>query len=267
MGDVEIPEDHPRAESLRIRERLIKGFEKGLVARAGLIAHGRGEAFDYILGEKTHDFAINAMRASVALFLVAKHPVFSINGNVAALVPREIIELSEIIGAKLEVNLFYRTREREEAIKNELLRHGAKEVLGVDEEYRGEIEEISHLRRFVDERGILKSDVVFVPLEDGDRTMALRKLGKKVVTVDLNPLSRTAQWANVTIVDNIVRAVPKMIEIAKELKEKEEAKLLKIIKDYDNSKVLSRAIIAIRENLTRLSKLNTLSNFSRNFNE
>ena len=46
-----------------------------------------------------------------------------------------------------------------------------------------------------------------VPLEDGDRTKALRKAGKIVITFDLNPLSRTAETANITIVDNVTRAV------------------------------------------------------------
>ncbi|MHA1833807.1 MAG: phosphopantothenate/pantothenate synthetase family protein, partial [Candidatus Baldrarchaeia archaeon] len=127
----EIPPDHPRAESLRIREKLIEGFEKGLVAKAGLIAHGRGEAFDYLIGEKTTEPAMEAARAAAAAMLLAKHPVISVNGNVAALVPKEIVELSEVTGAKIEVNLFYRTREREEAIKNVLKEAGAKEILGV----------------------------------------------------------------------------------------------------------------------------------------
>ena len=46
-----------------------------------------------------------------------------------------------------------------------------------------------------------------MPLEDGDRTTALRKAGKKVITFDLNPLSRTSQTADITIVDNVTRAV------------------------------------------------------------
>ena len=249
-----VPPDHPRAESLRIREKLIKGFEDGLVAKAGLIAHGRGEAFDYILGEKTHDFAVEAMEAAVALFMLSKHPVFSVNGNVAALVAREYVELANLVGARVEVNLFYRTREREIAIKNALIKAGAKEVLGVDEEYRGVIEEISHMRRFVDKRGILIADTVFVPLEDGDRTMALRKMGKKVVTIDLNPLSRTAQWANITIVDNIVRAIPKMIEIAKNLRNRDREYLEKIVKKYDNRKILSRALLEIKNRLEKLAE-------------
>jgi len=252
--EIEVPEDHPRAHSLRIREKLIKGLEKGIVAKAGLIAHGRGEAFDYILGETTREFAEEAMRAAIALFLLADKPVFSVNGNVAALVPREYVELAKMVGAELEVNLFYRTKEREEAIAKVLEENGAERVLGIDEKERGVIKELSHMRRFVDRRGILIADAVFVPLEDGDRTMALRKLGKKIVTVDLNPLSRTAQWAHITIVDNIVRVIPRMIEIAKEMKKLSEEELKKILENYSNEKILSRALKSMCNRLQELAK-------------
>jgi 4-phosphopantoate--beta-alanine ligase len=49
---MKIPRSHPRRESLLVREKLANGFETGLVAREGLIAHGKGEAFDYLFGEK-----------------------------------------------------------------------------------------------------------------------------------------------------------------------------------------------------------------------
>jgi len=264
-NEIKIPSSHPRAESLRIRERLINGFKKGLVAYAGLIAHGRGEAFDYILGEKTHSFAIKAMRTAIALFLTSKHPVFSVNGNVAALVPEDYVKLANLLNAKLEVNLFYRTRERELKIRDALIRAGAREVLGVDEEYRAEIPEIKHLRRFVDVRGIYKADTVFVPLEDGDRTAALIKLGKKVVTIDLNPLSRTAQWATITIVDNLVRAIPMMIRIYKDLSSKDKEDLLEIIRNYNNSEVLSEAMKTMKENLEKLAEKGIFIEEARRF--
>jgi 4-phosphopantoate--beta-alanine ligase len=53
--------------------------------------------------------------------------------------------------------------------------------------------------------GILDSDVVLVPLEDGDRCEALVAMGKQVIVVDLNPMSRTAKTATVTIVDELMR--------------------------------------------------------------
>jgi 4-phosphopantoate--beta-alanine ligase len=33
-----IPKNHPRAKSLQIRERLVEGFDHGLVAKEGLMA-------------------------------------------------------------------------------------------------------------------------------------------------------------------------------------------------------------------------------------
>jgi Uncharacterized protein conserved in archaea len=47
-----IPEDHPRYKSLVMREHLAECARKGIVSLEGLTAHGRGEAFDYLLGEK-----------------------------------------------------------------------------------------------------------------------------------------------------------------------------------------------------------------------
>src|ERR1044072_9417261 len=102
-----IPADHPRAQSLRIREKLVDGFRRNLVVAEGLIAHGRGEAFDYLIGERTMPVARQAVRAAAAVLLLSKNPVLYVNGNAAALVPEEIVELSEITGAAIEVNLFY----------------------------------------------------------------------------------------------------------------------------------------------------------------
>ncbi len=40
---------------------------------------------------------------------------------------------------------------------------------------------------------------------------ALVNLGKKVIAIDLNPLSRTARTAHVTIVDELTRCLPLLI--------------------------------------------------------
>ena len=92
---IEIPDDHPRAESLRTRHKIIDGMHKKIVAEAGLIAHGRGEAFDYLIGEKTHDFAMKAIKAAAAMFYLADHPIISVNGNVAVLCPEEMVRFSK----------------------------------------------------------------------------------------------------------------------------------------------------------------------------
>lgn len=251
----EIPPDHPRYLSLKERHEIIEGMHQKIVAEAGLIAHGRGEAFDYLLGEKTPGYALVQEKAAVAHLLLAKNPVISINGNVVILCPKELVELAEETSAKLEVNLFYRTTEREQNIKQILLDAGATEILGVDlGENAATIPEITHNRRIVDPDGIFKADVVFVPLEDGDRTMALRKMGKIVLSVDLNPMSRTSVWSNVTIVNHIRRAAQEMVAIAKELKSLSREKLNEILDNYDNNSMLKDSVKHMAERLLALSQ-------------
>jgi 4-phosphopantoate--beta-alanine ligase len=253
--EIEIPNSHPRATSLKIREKLMKAYEKGLVATAGLIAHGRGEAFDYLLGERTLPFAWRAERVAVALLLKAERKVISVNGNAAALCAEELVELGRLTGAQLEVNLFYRSEEREVTIARELKRSGASEVLGVGAATSARIPELVSARAKVDPRGIAGAEVVLVPLEDGDRTAFLKRIGKIVLAIDLNPFSRTAQTASVTIVDNIVRAVPNMVEEARLLRQSPE-KLDRIILNYDNRETLREAIGFINARLLQIAREN-----------
>jgi 4-phosphopantoate--beta-alanine ligase len=249
-----ISPEHPRAESLRIRERLAEGFRRGLVIPEGLAAHGRGEAFDYLLGEKTTSVARKAIKAAAAQLLLAEKPVISVNGNVAALVPEEVVELAEVTGAKLEVNLFHGSVERERKIILWLKQHGAKEVLGGDKRFSAKIPEIHSHRRKVDRRGILIADVVLVPLEDGDRTEALRRMGKRVIAIDLNPMSRTAQAAHITVVDNIVRAMPLMVKEAERLAKFSDEKLEKILGNFSNKENLRASFEIMVRRLQRLAK-------------
>ena len=250
-----IPKSHPRAKSLFIREKLVKGFENGLVAKEGLLAQGRGEAFDYLLGEKTGRLAKNAIRAAAAQLLLAQRPVISVNGNIAALCPKEIVKLSKQIKAKLEVNLFYANKTRKQAIIKMLKKSGAKEILGSNHKTATKLQGIDSARRIVDKNGIFVADVVVVPLEDGDRTMALRNAGKIVITFDLNPLSRTSHTANITIVDNVTRGIDLLIEECKKLSKKNEDSLQKIIYNFDNKKNLAENIIQIKNNLTRRARI------------
>src|SRR5512147_719797 len=97
-----IPKSHPRAQSLYVRERLVHAFDNGLVAKEGLMAHGRGEAFDYLVGEKTSKSAKNAIKAAAFALVTAKYPVISVNGNIAGLCPSEIVELAKAVNAKIE---------------------------------------------------------------------------------------------------------------------------------------------------------------------
>ena len=199
MNRHKVSSRHPRATSLRIRGKLVHGFESGITSAFGLFAHGRGEAFDYLIGEQTTENARQAIKAAAARLLLGQNAVLSVNGNVAALVPQELVKLAKMAGAKLEVNLYHRSNEREEAIAQVLKDVGATEIYGLDSAYQETIPEIHSERRVVDHRGLFIADVAFVPLEDGDRTEGLVRLGKDVITVDLNPLSRTAQLANITI--------------------------------------------------------------------
>jgi 4-phosphopantoate--beta-alanine ligase len=244
---ISIPPDHPRAKSLHTRETLVDGYRRGLVAAEGLIAHGRGEAYDYLIGERTSKTAQRAIKAAAAMLLLSRHPVISVNGNAAALCPGAVVELAKATGARVEVNLFYRTGEREQAIKAELEMHGAENVLGVGSRASATIPELQSERRRVDPEGIYSADTVFVPLEDGDRTEALVRMGKTVITIDLNPLSRTAKAAHITIVDNIVRAMPALVEAARQLKGSKSLK--RIVDGFDNKKNLRESLKIIREGM------------------
>ncbi len=237
---VEVPESHPRYESLKTRELLVEGVEKGITSKAGLIAHGRGEMFDYLIGEETIEQAKKAERKAVADMLDAENPVISVNGNVAALVPAAIVSLAERLDAKLEVNLFHRTDERIEKIEKELKENGAKKVYGKKADAK--IPGLDHDRGLCDKEGIFSADVVLVPLEDGDRTKALADMGKRTITIDLNPLSRSAKTADITIVDNIVRAVPNMCDCEP------------FYDDFDDAENLSSILDFMCERLGSLSK-------------
>jgi 4-phosphopantoate---beta-alanine ligase len=224
---------------------LVNGFRRGLVVPEGLIAHGRGEAYDYLIGERTTKTAQRAIEAAAATMLLSSRPVISVNGNTAALCPNTVVELARVAGAAIEVNIFYRTEEREKAIKAELELHGAKKVLGVGSKASTRIPELQSERRRVDPDGIYAADTVLVPLEDGDRTEALIKMNKKVITIDLNPLSRTSRAANITIVDNVVRAMPALVRAAHKLRGT--LSLKKIIDNFDNSKNLQESLKIIKK--------------------
>lgn len=245
-----IPVEHPRYESLITRERIVEGVQTGITSKQGLIAQGRGETFDYLLGERTTTTAAYAERAAVALLLLAQNPIISVNGNVAALVPDSIVSLSDVTGVPLEVNLFHRSDARMHKIIEHLKANGAVNVLGKKGDARLDLD---HDRAIVDEGGIYSADVVLVPLEDGDRCGTLVNMGKNVITIDLNPLSRTSISSNVSIVDNITRAIPNMVQFAKEMKHNKTEELELIVDSYNNDKVLSSAMYEMSETLKNMS--------------
>ena len=245
MDELDIPESHPRYESLLTRHRIEAGVEKGITSQQGLIAEGRGEAFDYLLGEETIPSADEAERVAAAHLLRADRPVLSVNGNAAALVPGELVELADVTGADIEVNLFHRTEERIRTIADHLRNHGAADVKGLTADER--IPGLNHERAKVDADGIYAADVVLVPLEDGDRAAALAEMDKTEIVIDLNPLSRSVESAAVPVVDNIIRAVPNMTAHARDLQDATADELDAVVADFDPDEALAAAEQQIRE--------------------
>jgi 4-phosphopantoate--beta-alanine ligase len=234
MAD-EIPESHPRYRSLLARRLLTEAAAEGLLAESALIAHGRGEAFDYLLGERTTTSAHQAIGEAAARLLAAGSPVLSVNGNTVALAADQMLGCAAVLGCPIEVNIYYRTPERMSALlvrlaerKLAVMRADPPDgwaeggeawkaaVLAVPllgDAADGHIPGLEGPRAACSRDGIMQADVVFVPLEDGDRCEALIAAGKQVLVVDLNPLSRTARAATVTIVDELTRVLEELLPL------------------------------------------------------
>lgn len=245
-----IPKNHPRYESLVTREKMKDALKKGLIHETGLIAHGRGEAFDYLIGEKTISIVDDSEKVAAAALIVAKNPVISVNGNVVALSSKDCVDLADLLKAKIEINLFHRSNRRMKLLRDELIENSAKKVYG----FKGDakIPGLDHNRGICDKDGIFSSDVILVPLEDGDRCQALKNMGKKVITIDLNPLSRTSKTADITIVDNITRAVPNIIRWVKLLQNEDKNKLERIVTEWDNTKNLKEVNVFLSKRLNSI---------------
>ncbi len=201
-----ISPSHPRYKSLLTRARLATELRAGLVVPEGLIAQGRAEAFDYFLGERTTPSAQRAIRRAAEWLVAADAPVVSVNGNVAALAAGQVARLATALPSlQVEVNLFHRTPARAREVAQRLRAAGVPHVLGIRP--TGRIPGLPSDRARVDRRGIGRADVVLVPLEDGDRAEALKRLGKRVISIDLNPLSRTSAAADLPIIDEVQRAL------------------------------------------------------------
>jgi 4-phosphopantoate--beta-alanine ligase len=142
------------------------------------------------------------------------------------------IRLAKEIPAKIEVNIFHRTKERMELLIDHMEKEGAEGVLGRDPDAR--IPGLSSDRALCTKIGIYDSDVILVPIEDGDRAKALAEMGKAVISIDLNPLSRTSKTATVSISDEMTRALENMIAFVKEMKGRHDV-IEETIKAFSNN--------------------------------
>ena len=239
MSDFAADPSHPRYQSLLLRHRLEEAEKQGMLAGSAMIAHGRGEAYDYLLGEQTipsaHEATLHALRA----LKDAERPIISLNGNAVALAGEQLLALAQQLKCPVEINIFYRTPERMSALLERLEtikkeRSLDVEILGASPNAR--IPGLKGPRAKCTKEGIIDSDVILVPLEDGDRCEALVAMGKTVIVIDLNPLSRSAKMGTITIVDELTRVAENM------LFQFDSVKMSEVSKTYDNEEALRDAL-------------------------
>ena len=258
-----VPDSHPRKISLERRYKLEAAAEEGLLAGTAMIAHGRGEAFDYLLGEQTIPIANDATTQAAILLKSAVRPIISVNGNTTILAGDELVSCAALLSCPIEVNIYYRTDERISGLIGHL-ENCKKRVAATPpnnwtrsvEEWSSTVNRVIILGDFAEGRipgldgpratcdvnGILAADTILVPLEDGDRCEALVNMGLKVIVVDLNPLSRSSLMSTIAIVDDVTR-------FSKNLQEKLlNFQRLKRTK-WENKKALQIALDTINERL------------------
>ena len=216
MREFEADPSHPRYHSLWLRHKLELAQHAGMLANSAMIAHGRGEAFDYLLGEKTTDSARHATKIAAAKLQDAVKPIICLNGNTTALAADTMLQIADHVKCPIEINIFYRTPERMGALLGHLKLLNTK--LGLDVEILGGIPDaripgLEGPRGACQSNGIFEADTILVPLEDGDRCEALIAMGKEVLVIDLNPLSRSSRRGTVAIVDEVTRVAKNLIQM------------------------------------------------------
>jgi 4-phosphopantoate---beta-alanine ligase len=75
-------------------------------------------------------------------------------------------------------------------------------------------------------------------------------MGKKVIAIDLNPLSRTSRTATLTIVDELTRALPNITSFCRTLHVQEATE---IARSFDNSYFIRGAMLEISRRLSECS--------------
>ena len=77
-----------------------------------------------------------------------------------------------------------------------------------------------------------------------DRAEALVAMGKKVISIDLNPLSRTSKAATVPVCDEISRAIENISRFVDELRGDRET-IIKTLDDFSNQENRRRTVEGI----------------------
>ena len=78
-------------------------------------------------------------------------------------------------------------------------------------------------------------------------------MNKTVITVDLNPLSRTSIMSDISIIDNLIRVLPEMIKQSKNMSNFSSTDLHKVVTKFNNQKQLQSILKFMSKRLIDLS--------------
>jgi 4-phosphopantoate--beta-alanine ligase len=78
-------------------------------------------------------------------------------------------------------------------------------------------------------------------------------MGKKVIAIDLNPLSRTSLAADIAIVDELTRALEKMLRMVGEMR-RDPGERNKVLSSFNNYENLAFTMEGICQNLRRQAR-------------
>ena len=144
------------------------------------------------------------------------------------------------------MNLFHRSEARVRRIRQLLERVGARDVLG--ERPNARVPGLESKRALSHREGVFGADVVLVPLEDGDRAEALVRMKKVVISVDLNPFSRTTRMASIPVVDEVSRALLNIHRFVHELRD-DGKEVTRITRTYDKDRNMAALYSFLRSEL------------------
>jgi len=231
-----IPKDHPRYKSLVTREHLAECARTGIVSLEGLTSHGRGEAFDYLLGEKTSESALLAGKDCGGPAPHRKTPgALRERQHRGACGTRNRASPEGKRGARRGQPLPPDTR------TGTADRDGSS-AMPVRTVFSGRSRSASS--RSPTTGPFCRREGCLLPMSCLSRSKTATAarcsvgMGKKVIAIDLNPLSRTAKTATLTVVDEVTRALP---EIAQACTALSDGKCRSLVAVMDNRVFLQEA--------------------------